>query len=86
MSALGRAVADSEYFSFYQNRGSHEIAHTDHSRSNEMWYPKDPDGPVHCYVFCVGTGAHPGDYAATAEHLASHGMDLVLTFVFMTNG
>ena len=74
LHVLGALADSSSDFAFYQERGPHEIAHTDRDRHTEMWYPKDPSEPVHCYVFCVGTGANPIDYQATAEHLASHGV------------
>ena len=64
-------------FTYYQNRGTYEIGQYTINRGVEhnswMWYPQAAIESVHCFVFCMGTGALPEDYAKTGEHLASHG-------------
>lgn len=77
LSFIATFAADMSNFSYYQNRGSYATEKFTISAGFEnlsmMWYPVKPDAIVHCYVFCLGTGAIPQDYSATAEHIASHG-------------
>lgn len=73
----GVYASDFSDFDYYQNRGKYTPAHYTISRGLEhysiVWYPSNVAEPVYCFVFCLGTGALPEDYTATAEHLASHG-------------
>ena len=70
-------AADTNDFSYYQDRGQYEVSRLTLSRGFEhyswMWYPTEPKENVHCFVFCMGTTGIPEDYASTGEHLASHG-------------
>lgn len=81
--SVATAAVDLTDFSYYQNRGSYEIGRYTISTGLEhyswMWYPTNAQESVHCFVFCMGTGAVPEDYAATGEHLASHGFAAIYT-------
>ena len=72
VSLVSRARAGgSSDFAYYQDRGTNNFDSYTISRGLEhyswVWYPTDPQTAVHCFVFCMGTGAIPEDYIATGR-------------------
>lgn len=81
-TAAGENTTD---FTFYASHGPCNVTKSTVSTGflnyAAMWWPSGglaSDALVPGYVFAVGTGAIPEDYAATAVHIASHGIAALL--------
>jgi hypothetical protein len=63
-------------FSFYDSTGPLRVTSSSTPNCPQVYYPasgEPPEGGWPVYQYHCGTGAKPKDYAATLNHIASHG-------------